>query len=108
MNFKDGVNLFSKDAVFLLEKDAQFCCAMSKMTVKNELESKGQQYDKIAFVELLESVGRVAEFKFKGTPQEGEPLHRRIEYVLDELLPKFGVARKDVHIEEEFSSSSDD
>ena len=47
MSFRDGVNLFSKDAVFLLEKDAVFCCAMSKMLIRFELEGKS------AFITLI-------------------------------------------------------
>ena len=62
----------------------------------------------MAFVEMLESIGRVAEVKFRHTAQEGEPLHRKIEYIIDELFSKYGLTRKEVQIEEVFSSSSEE
>ena len=45
----------------------------------------------IAFVEFLEMLCRVAEFKFKGTELDSEPLYVKVGYVIDDLLPLIGV-----------------
>ena len=57
----------TKDAVFLLAKDAAECYGMSKMTVPNEMVFKDNTnpYLKLAFVEFLEYIGRIADFKYK-------------------------------------------
>jgi hypothetical protein len=38
-------------------------------------------------VEFLEMIGRIADLKFKQTSTNAEPLAKRIEFVLDEIIP---------------------
>jgi len=67
------------------------------------------KYDRIVFVEFLEMVGRIAEFKFKGTELESIPLELKIEEILDELLTVLGAGfkRKPVNIEIDEGTESD-
>jgi hypothetical protein len=58
------MDLFTKKSdCCLSQKDALFCYGMSKMTVANENENN-KSYFKLLFVEFLEMIGRVADFKF--------------------------------------------
>jgi hypothetical protein len=59
-------------------------------------------------VELLELIGRVAELKYRDTEQASLPLVKRIEYVLDDTLALIEVKRKEVHIQVDDESESDD
>ncbi len=61
------MDLFTKKSdCFLSQKDALFCYGMSKITVANENE-QNKNYHRLLFVEFLEMIGRVADFKFKGS-----------------------------------------
>jgi hypothetical protein len=63
----------------------------------------------MAFVEFLEFIGRVAYFKFKSSPDiAGQSLAQKIEYILDDLMPPFGLVRNEVNILIEDNSESDD
>lgn len=79
---------------------------MSKMTVVNE-EWEADKYNTMAFVEFLEMVGRVAVATFSDTDIAQEPLTKRIEYVLDAILPLVDVERQDPMIEEVDETESD-
>ena len=59
-------------------------------------------------VELFEMIGRIAYIYYQGLPEEDEPLHIRIEHVLDALFTITGSIRKDVNIANESQSESDD
>jgi len=62
----------------------------------------------MAFVEFLEFVGRVAHFKFRASPDiSGQSLAQKIEYILDDLMPAFGLVRNEVNIQIEENSESD-
>jgi len=77
------------------------------MTVKNEGEGSAQ-YFRIELVELFELIGRIGHIYYEGLPEEDEPLHIRIEHVLDALFTITGSIRKDVKIDNESQSESDD
>lgn len=47
------------------------------------------------FVEFLEMIARVAEIKFKGSDKALEPLHVKLIYVFDEMIPK--ILGREVH-----------
>ena len=86
MTEHDAMNLMMRDtALNMIEKDAIYCFGMCKMSVI--LESVDVwQYKQLKFVELLELIGRIANHKFKGTDNEGLPLAKKIEYILDIVL----------------------
>lgn len=57
------------------------------------------------YVEFLEFLGRCAYSKYKDLDEE--PMERKLEMLMDELLPTFGLVRKEVENEEEENSESD-
>ena len=77
------------------------------MTIVEEV-SDFDLYNKVAHVEFLEMIGRIAHTKFAGSVLEDEPLVTKIEYVLDDLFQLIEVKRKDVPIAEESDGDSDD
>jgi len=64
--------------------------------------------DRLAFVEMLEMIGRISHVKFQGTEFEFEPLHLKIERILDMMLPLVGAKRREVEARVESESESDD
>ena len=109
MDMKDALEFMMRDSSLnLIEKDAIFCYGMSKMTVDKEHE-KHDQYLNLAFVEFLEMIGRIADIKFRRTTLGDEPLAKRIEFVLDDMIPEMLVCdRNPVNIRVEEVSESDD
>ena len=83
---------------------------MSKMSVVDESTADAlRQYEKLLYVEFLEFLGRIAEQYFLGSEMEDLELHRKIEYLLDEILTVIDEKRiKQEEIIEEFSESDDD
>ena len=59
-------------------------------------------------MEFLEFIGRIATLKFRGTNDASIPLSQKIEYVLDDMMPPFGLKRNDVEIGVEEHSESDE
>lgn len=57
---------------------------------------------------MLEMLGRIAELKFKNTDLERQPLTKRLEFVLDDVLELVEVKRKEVNIVVDDMSESDD
>ena len=104
------INLMTKDSKLgLSEKDALFCYAMSKMTVKDENEGGIIKYNVPTRVEFFEFIGRVAALKFHD--YQGMTLMSKIEKVLDFVLPAYGYSRVSVDweaLEEGHYSSSND
>ena len=84
-----------------------FCFGMSNMAVTNE-PAQYKQYGIMEFVEFLEFIGRVADCKFRSSEMHSQPLAWKIEQVLEELCPKFGLVKKDVNVGVEDNSESDD
>ena len=60
------------------------------------------------FVEFLEFIGRIADAKFKNSEIASQKLEWKIEQVLEELCPAFGLTKKDVNVGVEDNSESDD
>ena len=105
----DALALIMRDtAIGLIEKDAIFCYGMCKMTVPIETENSSDKYKRLQFVELLELIGRVAEMKYRNTELERQPLAKKIELILDDILALVDVKRKDVNIVVDDQSESDD
>ena len=64
----------------------------------------------MAFVEFLEMIARVAHLKFIGSELESIKLHKKIEYIIDDLLALTPGAKRVVFSyepEEETESDSD-
>ena len=59
-------------------------------------------------MEFLEFVGRLAHFRFRNSSGASQPLAEKIEVILDDMLPPFGLTRNDVNIEVEEISESDE
>ena len=52
------------------------------------------------FVEFLEFIGRLADIKFRqGAEMSSLPLMQKIDAILDELCPSFGLTKNDVNVE---------
>ena len=108
MSDVDAINLFTQDtACELTYQQGKYCLSYCKMTIKDEM-ADFEKYRKVAPVELYEMIGRAAEIKFAGTEYEDEPLHVRIEMVLDLLFPLVRFKRKEVTVGEESESQSDE
>ena len=58
----------------LIDKDAIFCYGMSKMTVALEGEESTLKYKRLAFVELLEMLGRIADMRYRNTEMHKDKL----------------------------------
>ena len=55
---------------------------------------------------MLELIGRVAIYKYDDSDLEGYPLDKKVELLLDELLPLVKMQRKEDEIESDSSVSS--
>jgi hypothetical protein len=75
------------------KKDLVYCLGMSKMTVSRE-NSQAKQHDQVQFVEFLEMIGRVAALRYVDSEVETEPLHIKIEIILDDLFEEYGLIRQ--------------
>lgn len=61
------------------------------------------------FVEFLEFIARLADLKFKDAGEMSQkPLEWKIAEVLEELCPAFGLTKRDVNIDIDENSESDD
>ena len=61
------------------------------MTVKDEV-GRREDYDVLRFVEFLEFIGRVAHTKY--VEDHGATLETKVERILDDILPVYGLKRK--------------
>jgi len=105
MNRKDVIALFSKDsAAQIPEKVALQCFGMSKMTIINETKDS-KKYDRIELAEMCEMICRCADNKFKTA---GLTNAQMIELMLDELFLVTNFDRRDVNVNVEELSESDD
>ena len=89
----------------LNENDLMQCFGKSKMPVTNE-PSNYKQYNVMVFVEFLEFVGRISDFRFRGVADM--TYKDKLEATLEELCPAFGLVRKEVLVEVDELSESDD
>ena len=77
--------------VELTEREAGFCFGMSKMTLVQDVGEESTGYYKMEQVEFYEFLGRVASLRFSS--DQAEPLHLKIEKLLDIILPVYGMER---------------
>lgn len=61
------------------------------------------------FPEFLEIIGRMSDLKFRNVPElASNPLAWKIDQILDEMLPQFGIVKNEVNVVAEDNSESDD
>lgn len=109
MTIDDILQMAVRDAQLNVpEKEVLFCYAMCKMTVTDEPKDY-IKYQRLQWPEFLEFIGRLADIKFKHSPDMAQnDLAWKVETVLEELLPVYGLKKKDVGVEKEEDSQSDD
>lgn len=109
ITFQDIIQLFTRDAdVGLGEVDLLYAFGMSKMAVTNEVQNY-KQYSVMQMPEFLEFIGRMSDVKFRSIPSmASNPLAWKIDQVLDEIMPQFGLTKNDVNVVAEENSESDD
>lgn len=106
---QEAIKIFTKSGVALPEQQAIFCYGMSKMTIVDEFKmTERVGYLVMDFVEFLEMICRVANAKFKNTDYANADLLDKVVFILDDLLQIVGQERKEVHVEEEEISESDE
>ncbi len=72
---------------------------MCKMAVTNEALNY-KQYQMLQFPEFLEFIGRLADFKFKNSPEMAQnSLFWKIENLLEDMMPAFNMVKNDVNKE---------
>ena len=86
-------------------KDFNYLYAMSKEVVVRESET-GLQYLRTKFLEMLELIGRTADYKFDKSDLEDMPLDQKLELVLDELFALIKQKRNNENADSDSSVSS--
>ena len=99
------IEFMTHNPVRLSERDAYLCFGMSKMTIKDESQRSGAQYNILKLPEFYEYIARVATVKYKEI--EDMPLSRKIENILDLIFPPFGYERIGVNENDDEQSSDD-
>ena len=107
ITFAHCQDLFGYKAFSMSEKEILFNFGASKMTVADENKDE-QKYSFLYFVEFLEMLGRCAASKMSGTELESLPLVTKLEYFLDEMFAAFGLHRKQVNIQQNEQTESDE
>lgn len=80
---------------------------MSKATVNNDVKER-KQYFLATFVEFLEFFARLARLKHKDGPLKSASVDEKICALMDACFPAIGSVRKEVIIEIEYVSCSED
>ena len=108
MLYQEALGMATRDCQLdISEKDVQFSFGMCKMVVTNEVTSY-KNYGILLFPEFLEYIGRLADAKFKNSDMVSMPLAWKIDQILEELCPAFGLTKNEVNIMQEDNSESDD
>lgn len=106
--FEDAIEQFCHEvALDLLPEQVGNCWGLSKMTCTNDIKLRSKYYE-APFVEYLEFFARVAELKFKDGPYKNAPLTEKVEMLMDIMFPLVNMKRKEVVIEVEYVSVSEE
>lgn len=106
--FEDAIEQFCHEVPLdLLPEQVGNCWGLSKMTVTNDIKLRKLYYE-APFVEYLEFFARVAELKFKDGPYKNAPLVEKVEMLMDIMFPLVNMKRKEVVIEVEYVSVSEE
>lgn len=110
MSMKDAIELVTHlTPVCLPVQQAILCYGLSKMTVIEDATESTVRYKRLQYVEFLDYLGRVADAKFKKSDLDVLPLHKKIEFVIDDVLTLVGEKRVDVKSSQaDEESASDD
>ena len=91
MTKKDTIDLFTEhESIKMSEQEIIYCYGMSKMTIPNE-NNDSKKYEKIAQVEFLEFLCRVAVKKFEGSELEYMSVAEKVVFILKDLFEIFGL-----------------
>jgi len=105
MNKANCLDLMSKNSKIIADENkVNYCYGMSKMHLVYETSQK-HLYEEMKYVEFLEFIGRCAYAKYKDDTEAD--MTEKLKMLLDELMPTFGMTRKEVENEEEELSESD-
>ena len=105
---EDCVSIFTSEVELdLLPEQIEQCWGLSKMTVNNDIKQR-KNYTEAPMVEFLECFARVAEAKFKEGPNKNLSLVEKIELLMDLVFPIVNMKRKEVVIEIEYVSVSEE
>lgn len=105
---EDAIDMFTHEVMLdLLPEQITQCWGLSKMTVNNDIKMR-EQYFRVTFVEFLEFFARMSELKFKDGPHKNESLIEKIQLLMDLVFPIVGMKRKEVKIEIEYVSVSEE
>jgi len=77
------------------------------MTVNNDIKQRAS-YFTATFVEFLEFFARMSALKFKEGPHKNEELVIKIQLLMDLIFPIVNMKRKEVKIEIEYVSVSEE
>jgi len=108
---EEAIHLFTlmsaPDGSRITDLLARKCYALSKMTIVNE-EMEIEKYNWMTFIEFIDLVAKVAEFRYQNTEIAAEPLSDRLKYVLDSLFEIIKCSRAEVEKKAVDLSESDE
>lgn len=105
---EDATEMFTKEVeIDMLPEQICHCWGLSQMTVNNDIK-KRHLYFEATFVEFVEFFSRLAAAKFKEGPHKNTKLIEKIEAMMDISFPIVNAKRKEVQIEVEYVSCSED
>ena len=109
LEYSEARDIICLETQLLPEFQFKICYAFSKMTVGDE-KINGSQHFHMQFVEFLELIGRVAVAYWEHNKEHLQEctLTKKIEYILDVLLPLVNCKRNEVYVEIESESQTDD
>lgn len=109
MSLEDATQFFTHECnLDLLPEQLASCWGMSKATVDNDVKQRSK-YFVAPFVEFLEFFARLARLKFKDNPTlKNSTLPEKVMALMDIVFPSVGCVRKEVVIEIEYVSCSEE
>ena len=101
--------IFTSETHLVNEYNFKICYGFAKMTIADELHNSAHHM-RLQFVEFLECIGRAAATYWEVNKEHLQevPLAKKIEYVLDQLLPLVNMKRNEVYVNEESESCTDE
>jgi hypothetical protein len=108
MNLEDVIEMFTKEVEMnLLPEQISSCWGLCKMTINNDIKQRAQ-YSSAQLVEFLEFFARLAELRVRDGPLRSSTLQEKIESLMDLVFPIVKAKRKEVQIEIEYQSVSEE
>ena len=105
---EDAIEMFTRDVnLELLPEQIVQAWGMSQMTIMNEFKNR-KLYFEAQFPEFLEFFCRLAAAKFKEGPHKNKSLNDKIAMLMDLAFPLVNSKRKEVVIEQQYVSESEE